>query len=251
MDSSVICPHCSKLISADANGRVPPWCKACGADLKPAAPPPLPPMPADPAVPSTPAITDRPAPAPADPFPTAEVAAPGASFHAYANDEVYRVYVTEFDLLVFKLGPGSVSGGQVVPRTKVQQRFAVGMVAAVAMWRESQRVQYGNRMREMLEGADEEMLRDYAEARDGGYVLCPDDLLGEIRIDPPSWLSRLFGSEAEGVLRFGHRREGNVSLGLPTVGDVRRAAEAIQRLFGDAAQVNLQWAAARGGEKVV
>jgi hypothetical protein len=251
MDSSVICPHCSKLISADANGRVPPWCRACGADVKPAVPPPLPPMPPDPAVPSTPAITDRPAPArAAEPSPLTEVASP-AFFHAYANDDVYRVYVTEFDLLVFRLGPGSVSGGQVVPRTKMQHRFAVGMVAAVAMWRESQRIQAGNRMREILEGADEEMLREYAEAGDGGYVLCPDDLLGEIRIDPPSWLSRLFGSEAEGVLRFGHRREGNKSLALPTVGDVRRSAEAIQRLFGDAAQINLPWAASRAQEKAI
>ena len=80
-------------------------------------------------------------------------------------------------------------------------------------------------------------------ARDGGYVVCPEDV-AEVRIDPPSFWGRLFGAEQEGVLKFYHRWEGKKALALATAKDVRQAAEAATRLFGDVVQINLPWAAA-------
>ena len=247
MDSSFPCTHCSKPITPDAGGRLPPWCRHCGADYKAAAPAP---PPSPPQTPTSPAVTDRPAPAPARveaPSPPTGAAPALRYFHAcngsLGSDEVYRVYVTDFDLLVFQLGPGSVSQGQFLPRTKGRYYGAGGLVGAIALWRESQRLSRAARVRDQLETADEEMLREYATARDGGYVVGPDDV-DEIRIDPPSFWGRLFGAEQEGVLRIHHRYEGKKVLALATARDVRQAAEAATRLFGEAARINLAWAVA-------
>ena len=196
------------------------------------------------------AVTDRPAPAPA------RVEAPPAPiglaptlryFHAYngslGGDDLYRVYVTDFDLLVFQLGPGSVSHGQFMPRTKPRSYGGGGLIGAVVLWRDSERLRRAARMRDQLETADEEMLREYAWARDGGFAVCAEDV-AEMRIDPPSFWLRLFGAEQEGVLKFYHRREGKKVLALATAKDVRQAAEAATRLFGDVVHINLPWAAA-------
>ena len=253
MNNSFPCGHCSRPLLLDAGGRLPPWCRYCGADLKsPPASTPPPPTPTPPTPPSS-DVTDR------LPLVPARVEAPAPRivagqelrfFHAYngslGGDDLYRIYVTDYDLLVFQLGPGSVSHGQFVPRTKVRSYRGGGMIGAVAMWRESQRLSRAARVRDMLEMADEEMLRQYAGARDGGYVVGPDDV-DEVRIDPPSFWGRLFGAEQEGVLRIHHRFEGKKVLALATAKDVRQAAEAATRLFGDGVRINLPWAAVGTG----
>lgn len=135
--------------------------------MPPASTPP-PPTPTPPTPPSS-DVTDR------LPLVPARVEAPAPRivagqelrfFHAYngslGGDDLYRIYVTDYDLLVFQLGPGSVSHGQFVPRTKVRSYRGGGMIGAVAMWRESQRLSRAARVRDMLEMADEEMLRQYA-----------------------------------------------------------------------------------------
>jgi hypothetical protein len=213
------------------------------AATPPAAPPP------PPTASPTEDIADRPAPAPA-PVPAATPAVTGQAvpcFHAYdgslRGDNLFRIYVTDVDLLVFKLGPGSVCHGQFVPRTKAYRMPGGGVIGAIAAWQDAERLRLAARVRDLLETADEDMLRQYAEARDGGFVVGPDDISGEVHIDPPSFWGRLFGSEQEGVLKFHHRSEGRKTLALATAKDVRQAAEAATRLFGDAARINLPWAA--------
>jgi len=165
-------------------------------------------------------------------------------FHGYNawREDVHRIYVTDYDWLVFQLGPGSVSHGHFTPRTRMRYHAPIGLLGAIAMWSESQRLQRAARVRDFLETADEELLREYAAARDGGYIVGPDDVT-ELTIDPPSFWSRLFGAQQEGVLKIHHRWEGKKVLGLTTAKDVRLAAEAATRLFGDMTRINLPWAA--------
>ncbi len=167
-----------------------------------------------------------------------------AASGALGGDEIYRIYVTDVDLLIFQLGPGRISQGQFTPKTK--QRFVVGggIIVALAQWRETQRLQRAARVRDMLETADEETLREYAAARDAGYIVRPDDVQ-DMSIDPPAFWIRLFGADCEGVLKFRHRSVGKKSLALMSAKDVRDAAEAVTRLFGETVRINLPWALVR------
>jgi hypothetical protein len=161
----------------------------------------------------------------------------------------YRIYATPADLLVFRVGTGGVSEGQLVPRTRARHMMPqVGVAGAVARLRDLEDVRYARRIEE-LDAADEMTLRLLAAGGDGSLLAEPADLTGA-RVDPPSWYVRhLCGTPHEGLLRFAHRRQGKFTLALPSPGDVRRAAGGLTRLLGDAARVNVYWAAARASRE--
>ncbi len=235
------------MILTDSEGRMPPWCRHCGADLK-----------------SSP---KNPTPAAAAEAPLREPVPLGANgnlppngkdqglayIHAcvpelLGNNSLYRVYFTKTDLLVFRIGSGSVSAGQVLPQTRARIN-PVGfgllpMIAnGVAKKREAEQLRLAERAKE-LDGADEPTLRDYAYTGDAAFILGPGDVTW-LRIDPPSgYIRYLFGVDHEGVLKFAHRAAGKMKLALPSWKDARRAIEELPKLFGNLVQVNLSWGSA-------
>jgi hypothetical protein len=244
MNAPIFCPKCPQRITPAVDGRLPPWCPRCGVNLRqdPVTPPP-----------PTTAIS-------AEPLEPTPLLPPGANvpgsprvpfFQAFApamgqdSHELYRIYFTSTDLLIFQCGIGTVSMGQIMPRTKSRITYAAWgvipmIMKAIARAQEGKHLRYADRMQD-LDMADEDTLRDYASMRDGSFIADADDVKW-LRIDPPSgWYRFWHRAEHEGVLRFAHRTMGKMALALPTTRDVRLAREELPKLFGDAVQINLHW----------
>jgi hypothetical protein len=190
MAVALACPSCSKSLLA-ADGRTPPWCPHCGADIKRDAPPA---SAAAPAAAVAAAAAPKPVAAitlPETPTPrgaaglleTVEQAPTESFFHgcepAALSDKchrIFRFYITESDQLVFALGVGAVSEGHVLPRTKsILPPTMGGIAGAMARMEESKDLQLAKRIEE-LDAADENALRQMAESGDRGYVVGPDDV---------------------------------------------------------------------------
>jgi hypothetical protein len=153
---------------------------------------------------------------------------------------LYRIYVTASDLLVFRLGVGAISDGEIVPRTRPDAGGAAGLMAAVAARRTSQQIELARRVAE-LDVSDEATLRHFIYEGNGCFTVTPEDLR-QVRIDPPSgWLRFLSGVPYEGTLRITHRQAAGMALALPSVRDARRAVEELTRLLGASLQVHLTW----------
>ncbi len=245
MHVPIFCPKCPHRITPAVDGRLPPWCPRCGVDLRqePVTPPPPTAISAELLEPAPLRAADRPAARDANaavPFFQAFAPALGQDSH-----ELYRIYFTSTDLLIFQCGIGTVSLGQIMPRTKSRISYAAwGLIPmilkAIARAQEGKHLRYADRMQD-LDMADEDTLRDYASMRDGSLIADADDLKW-LRIDPPSgWYRFWYRAEHEGVLRFAHRTRGKMALALPTTRDVRLAREELPKLFGEAVQINLQW----------
>jgi hypothetical protein len=235
-----------------ADGRTPPWCPHCGVDIKrdalvapaaavvAAAPVPKP----------VAAITLPEAPTPrgaAGLLETVEQAPTESFFHACdpaLSDKchrIFRFYITPSDLLVFALGMGAVSEGQVLPRTKsILPPTMGGMAGAMARMEESKDLQLAKRIEE-LDAANEKALRDMAESGDRGYVVGPDDVKWMTLAGPSLWNSWVCSVQHEAMLKFKHRKQGSLAFALPSLRDARRAAEHLPRLFGERVQVSLSW----------
>jgi hypothetical protein len=248
MSFSIPCPSCARDIAPDVGGRFPPWCRACGASYQ-ARPEPPP----APALPPRPAGAIAPEPVPPRPTPTGASGLAPPFFHACepslgGSHSLFRVYVTDCDLLVFKLGEGAVSGGQIVPRSR-RRFFPGGAVAAIREHQEREQQRLVERIRH-LDQADEAALRDEASLDHHCFVAGPDEVRN-VCLDPPSfWYRWLYGTEYEAVLRFHHLRQGKVALALPSVADARRAMEEMPRVFGDRLEVKLAWGPARRAPQV-
>jgi hypothetical protein len=237
-------------VAANADGGLPPWCAGCGADLK-AERQPFPPPLRDESVSARP-LKSGPIPLPGGDDLARWDREPVPFFHACetavvsSNHQLYRVYVTARDCLLFRLGRGDFRFGQLVPPARPTPLLCHrGAIAALAIHREQE--QERRRLEERLkylDAADEDALRGYAKARwDDSFLAGPRDMRS-IALDPPSlWVRFGCGVAHEGVLKFWHRTEGELSLALPTAGDVRRAVEGMTRLFGDRVEVNLRWGA--------
>jgi hypothetical protein len=252
MKNSIPCPRCSRTVAANADGQLPPWCTECGADLKAdrrPVPPPLQPARPDESVSARP-LKSGPIPLRGGDDLVRWDRDPVLFFHACepaivsSNCLMYRLYVTASDCLVFRLGRGDFSFGQVVPPPRpTPLLFHRGAIAALAIHRqqEKERRQLEERLK-YLDAADEDALRGYAKARwDESFLAGPRDMRS-ITIDPPSlWYRFGCGVAHEGVLKFWHRTEGEMSMALPTAGDARRAVEGMTRLFGNEVEVNLRW----------
>jgi hypothetical protein len=247
MSVTTLCPSCSGIISADADGRLPPWCRHCGAAFQKATaaarrtPPP--------------ACTDEAGPAAVVKEPA--VTAPGRSvlpfFHAcepaFATGahRHCRIYVTTTDLLVFELGRGDIDVSELGLKRRRTPIVGIGVMAAaavaVAMMREAEQKRLAARLQE-LDEADELTLRRYAELDKRAFIAGPEDVAWA-HIDPPSlWIRYFCGIGHHGVLRLAHRTKGRHHFALPAVNDVRRAAEALAAILGDSARINIPWAAA-------
>jgi hypothetical protein len=150
---------------------------------------------------------------------------------------LYRVYPTRSDLLVFAIGSGTVNYGQAVPRSP-RRIIGAGVAAAFATMRENLQQRLLERIPE-LDAASEETLRGLAVWGKDEFVAGPEDLRGA-RLDPPSFWNRVLGGSAHvGVLSFHHHKQGKVVLALPSLGDARKAAEALTEILGDGAEIHL------------
>src|SRR5205823_14956989 len=170
MASAMSCGSCSKQVLASPEGRMPPWCPHCGASLKNHAAPK-----------ATPAAA---APIPlghAGFMPTVDAAPTESFFHACVpgisenNHRLYRVYITASDLLVFAIGTGAVSMGEVLARTRPSQLPRGGIAGAMAMRSEAKELDLAKRVAE-LDAADENNLRQYAASGDAAFQVIPQDI---------------------------------------------------------------------------
>jgi hypothetical protein len=232
---------------ADSEGRVPPWCRHCGADLKTS-----PKEPAPAATAQAPLQQPKLPSAAGPPAPNGQTKAP-PYIHAcipgmLGKNMLYRIYFTSSDLLVFRIGSGTISAGQVLPSTKARVRpIGLGLLPmiahSVAKRNEAEDMRLADRAKE-LEAADEPTLRDCVHTGDAAFALGPGDITW-LRIDPPSGYIRVFcGVDHEGILKFEHRTAGKMKLALPSWKDAKKAIEELPKLFGDLVQVNLSWGTA-------
>jgi hypothetical protein len=226
---------------------MPPWCRHCGADLN-----------SNPKS-SSPAATAQATPEQRVPsntpgsFPVNGQTKAPPYIHAcvpgmLGKNMLYRIYFTSSDLLVFRIGSGTISAGQVLPPTKARVRpIGLGLLPmiahSVAKRNEAEDMRLAERAKE-LEAADEPTLRDCVYTGDAAFALGPGDV-SWLRIDPPSTYIRVFcGVDHEGLLKFEHRTAGKMKLALPSWKDAKKAVEELPKLFGDLVQVNLVWGSA-------
>jgi hypothetical protein len=238
---TVECRKCSQLISNPDGSRLPPWCPRCGADLRLAG--------ADVRVAPVESTQIQTRPLPPRPAPQ-EGARPvvtlssGRFFAAYRGSDLYRVYVTETDLLVLKIGSEQVPPDRGTARVAVALGGLLGgVLASVAAWATPPNTRLDDRAN-LFDMSDEHSLRLYAREGHGSFVADPEDI-DDLRLEPPSTLGRLFGSKTEAVLTFRHRKEGRVTLKLQSTHDVRVAVVGLSRLFGDAVAIRVPWARPR------
>jgi hypothetical protein len=183
-------------------------------------------------------------------LPTVDAAPTESFFHACIpgvsenRHRLYRVYITAADLLVFTIGRGAVSMGEVLARTRRERLPQGGMAGAIAMREETEDLDLAKRIAE-LDAADENRLREYAVSGDAAFQVTPQDLKW-MTLDGPSLWYRWFNSvEHQAVWKFGHRSQGRQEFALPSLRDARRAAEWLPRVFGDQVKVSLNWGSSR------
>src|SRR5262245_7306118 len=167
MTSAMTCGSCSKQVLASPEGRLPPWCPHCGTSLKVS----------EGAKPATAVAAPMPL-GKAGFMPTVDAAPTESFFHACVpgisenNHRLYRVYITASDLLVFAIGSGAVSMGEVLARTRPSQLPQGGIANAIAMRSEAKEIDLAKRVAE-LDTADENTLREYAASGDAAFQITP------------------------------------------------------------------------------
>jgi hypothetical protein len=250
MNGPIFCPKCPQRITLAVDGRLPPWCPRCGVNLRQDRVPP-PPNTAIAAQPLGPEKIEARGSLAAGTGPRVPFFQAFAPALGRDNHQLYRIYVTSTDLLIFRCGIGTITLGQITPRTKSQIRyFGWGLIpmimAAIARAHEGKQLRLADRIQN-LDMADEEALRDLAGMGDNSSIADPCDL-NWMRIDPPSgWYRFWYGAEHEGVLRFAHRRVGKLALALPTTRDVRLVREELPKLFGTCVKIHHRWGSAIRG----
>ena len=248
MAQTVSCRSCSRIVSADDGGRLPPWCPKCGADLKPEAEPRARAGFLSPGADEGAAGMMSPQPAENNAFD--HQGQVRLFFHACdpsilgSKHTLYRIYITSRDLLFFQIGSGSICDGEVLPSTKRNKNLmGAGLGAAAAQMADIRQLELARRISE-LDAADESALRDQATSGDAAFCADAADL-ESICIAPPSlWIHLLCRIDHQALLKFAHRRQGKMRLVLPSWRDVRRSAEGLPKIFGDLVQINLPWGAA-------
>jgi predicted amidophosphoribosyltransferase len=249
--NSLSCPSCSRIIQTELGGRLPPWCKACGATLSSTR--------------STPAGTATVAEQKVAPIvrerATATIAAqptlkPAASQAEVSHFQVvipqiltherlsaYRFYATSNALLGFPAGFGSIRDGQYVPQNHVSR--VLGGIGHGAKMLNAQRINSElSSLRDAefldnLEGSSEAVLLNAVASVCGAVVIDPADL-HRVRIESVGLgfaLTR--GFKCPAILKLGYSNFG--TLALPSLTDARRAVEGLGRLLGDALEVDLPW----------
>src|SRR5262249_57895763 len=96
-------------------------------------------------------------------MPTVDAAPTESFFHACVpgisenNHRLYRVYITSSDLLVFAIGSGAVSMGEVLARTRPSQFPQGGIANAIAIRSQAKGIGLAKRVRD-INAADDDTL---------------------------------------------------------------------------------------------
>ena len=161
---TIPCPQCGKPIQARSDGRLPPWCASCGADIKP----------------GTPSGVDTSA--------SHSTSTDQSASHSAANQngaipyfrgrrissfgiDLYRVYVTDKDLLFLYAGNEGEKPQPCAPPMNALAGLAVGW----RKWQESKDAQIAQRVQELNE-TDEATLRDYAKDTKDCFSAAKEDM---------------------------------------------------------------------------
>ena len=233
MNVAVACPSCRRKVSSDSQGRLPPWCKHCGADLKAEE---------RTSTSNTPDAAEQPdgleAPVSVREVPFINCCIPSTSS---VDNTLYRLYVTDEDVIVIKVGQWIVEEGEFQPERKLSYMMPASHGArAVAIMLENQRKRFAENL-ELLSDADEASLRRYASEWKGCFTMRPEQL-SWLRIEPPSrWKRFLCSMKHEAMLKFAHVEQGKFALAILSVKDVRRAVEMLPQLFPGSMEISLPW----------
>ncbi len=232
--STLQCPSCSRSFSPTIDGRLPPWCPRCGADLKARPQPSSPPeaAAASPGVPTaTPAVAPT-VPVPSLPGPQLGYIQVRAAKSLDVSQAFYRLYVLEENLYFLRLGcplekkapPSAVAAGALFG--------LVGALVVSAMTTDNvPRDEMAERAR-LLDLADEEALRMYIKEGDGSFVLAVKDV-EQVRLGPVSFWRGLGKSAPQGLLQFTHAEAGELECELLSFLEVRKTRERLRPRFGD------------------
>jgi hypothetical protein len=243
MPEAFICPSCSKNLPPTTDGRPPPWCTYCGVDMKTDAARAALPLPSRPFPSPTPF-------GPAGLIETGDAAPNQTYFHACVpafsekNHRLFRIYTMPSDLLVFALGGWVGSDEQTAPRTPSTQPSPAGIPGATATLHESKPSHLTERIAE-LDAADAMTLRQIAESGDRAFVVGRDDVKTMTLAGPSFWWRWICKVGHEGLLKFDHRKQGQVTYALLRPRDARRAFDHLPRIFGERLQISLSWGTAR------
>jgi hypothetical protein len=246
MTNSIPCPSCSRGVQVEAGGRLPPWCRACGASLSRAAAPAT----------ATPAPSGERAASIQTSIPQPPASAPGAPayFHAcvpqvlqHERLSAFRFYVTDGELLAFPAGLGSIQDGQFVPQTRVSRvvggiGYGAGLVSAGQTACELNNLRDAEPLAK-LDGSSEAVLAQAARGMHGAVAIPAEDL-PRVRIEAAgTWFALTRGFRCAAVLKLGYPGFG--PLALPSLTDARRAVEGLTGLLGSSLEVDLPWGARR------
>jgi hypothetical protein len=237
------CPHCKNYVVTDAQGRFPPWCRKCGADLK---------FRPEDLETATPAASEPPLRVPgflsvalvpeeerqAHARPTTANQPP--CFHAQVlsgQRRLYRIYLAEGELLFLDRTPWrppAVLGGLADLFAGILGGLIVKAVA------EEGRKKWMARVREM-DSADELRLQVMVDEDENSFRAQADKLSGVV-INPPTFWQRwgVFTPRCAGVLRLRHSATGELALGL-SLEDMRWALRELPRFLGGEVAVNAVW----------
>jgi hypothetical protein len=236
---TVTCRVCGHDIPM-AGDRIPPWCPKCGADVRPGETRTQPkPADRDPAVAPNVAV----APTPAPPAPSLKPPPPRLPyFHAHKtgawrSDRVlYRVYVTDKDLLFLSLGTDADDPRHVVAAAHVLGGLVGGLLASAFV--EGQRHPAEDRQR-LMNLADEPALRQLVVEIPGSFELAPDDL-ASVAIDPKSfWAWAASAHKHVAILKLMNVAGTEMKFELPGKPDLEVATEFLPRLLGNVVTVNV------------
>jgi hypothetical protein len=253
MSVALNCSSCTRSIPIDLDGRLPPWCRHCGATLSRNAVPqivepastPLPPVEQPkPSEPRAQAIVQSTPIKPRD-VPFFQAVVPQVLSHERLRG--MRFYVVNGELLVFPSGLGSIRDGQYVPQTHISR--VPGGIGHGA-----HQISYGMRQNDMnsirengdlstLAGASEAAISEAARTIFGAAAIEAEDI-GPSRIESTgTWFALTRGFSCAAVLKLGY--PGFKTLALPSISDARRAVGGLRSLIGDQLVVDLPWGSKR------
>jgi hypothetical protein len=155
------------------------------------------------------------------------------------STKIHRVYVVGRDLLFVHLGVNSLDPEDAGRQTAASLGGGLipALIGSFSTMRAREELQ---RLERALAAADEDVLRQFVAEEKQSFLLRADEI-GEVVIEAASVWRKMFSYGCTALLTWRHAQRGVMKMELPTIRDVGPAVAEVQRLFGQAAQVNISW----------